>query len=190
MEVDTEPALTDGDAANFAEKDATAATDQVSEKAPAEPEARGLSRLARTISRTSTRNDPGPPPDGGAKAWTQVVCAHFVVASCWGFITSFGAFQTYYTTDLGLDPSDVSWIGSLQTTLLFLVGVGSGRAMDAGYFKMLLTSGALLQVIGVMGLSVSRQYYALILTQGLVFGLGCGLVFTPTMYVCEGAYVC
>jgi len=141
--------------------------------------------LIRTISaRTfaSTRSfDPGPPPDGGRRAWTQVFCAHFIVASCWGFVTSFGAFQTYYTTDLGLNASDVSWIGSLQTTLLFLVGVAAGRAMDAGFFKALIVCGAAMQVVGVMCLSVSRAYWALLLTQGVVFGLGAGLVFTPTM---------
>jgi len=141
--------------------------------------------LIRTISaRTfgSARSfDPGPPPDGGRLAWTQVFCAHFIVASCWGFVTSFGAFQTYYTTDLGLNASNVSWIGSLQTTLLFLVGVAAGRAMDAGFFKALIVSGALMQVVGVMCLSVSRAYWALLLTQGVVFGLGAGLVFTPTM---------
>jgi len=141
--------------------------------------------LIRTISaRTfaSTRSfDPGPPPDGGRLAWTQVFCAHFIVASCWGFVTSFGAFQTYYTTDLGLNASNVSWIGSLQTTLLFLVGVAAGRAMDAGYFKALIVGGAVMQVVGVMCLSVSRAYWALLVTQGVVFGLGAGLVFTPTM---------
>jgi hypothetical protein len=135
--------------------------------------------LALVPSRASF--DPGPPPDGGRIAWTQTICAHFVVASCWGFVTSFGAFQTYYTTTLGLNPSDVSWIGSLQTTLLFLIGVPSGRAMDGGWFKLLVTSGALLQFVGVMCLSVSKQYWALLLTQGVVFGLGAGLVFTPTM---------
>ena len=142
-------------------------------------------QLIRTISaRTfaSTRSfDPGPPPNGGRVAWTQVACAHFIVASCWGFVTSFGAFQTYYTTDLGLNASNVSWIGSLQTTLLFLVGVAAGRAMDAGYFKALIVSGAVMQVVGVMCLSVSRAYWALLVTQGVVFGLGAGLVFTPTM---------
>lgn len=141
--------------------------------------------LIRTISaRTfaSTRSfDPGPPPNGGRLAWTQVFCAHFVVASCWGFVTSFGAFQTYYTTTLGLNASNVSWIGSLQTTLLFLVGTMAGRLMDGGYFKALIVSGAVLQVVGVMCLSVSRAYWSLLLTQGVVFGFGAGLVFTPTM---------
>ena len=139
-------------------------------------------QLARTLSRTSTIKDPGPPPDGGGKAWLQVLCAHFVVASCWGFITSWGVFQTYYTSSLApLPPSTISWIGSLQTTLLFLVGIGSGRAMDGGYFRACFLSGATLQIAGVFAMSASTKFYQLALSQGICFGIGAGLVFTPTM---------
>lgn len=32
--------------------------------------------LLRTLTNLSTRSfDPGPPPDGGVRAWTQVACA-------------------------------------------------------------------------------------------------------------------
>ena len=44
------------------------------ETTDAEPD-RGTSALSRIASRLSTRDivDPGPPPDGGIKAWTQVL---------------------------------------------------------------------------------------------------------------------
>lgn len=190
MEVDSEPVVLDTDIEHISggtEKYEEVHDHDVqnNEKTNSVTVARpsSLFRTITTRSFASARSiDPGPPPDGGRVAWTQTACAHLVVASCWGFVSSFGAFQTYYTTDLGLNASDVSWIGSIQTTLLFLVGVGAGRGMDAGFFKLLLCTGTVLQVIGVMCLSVSKQYYALILTQGLVFGLGAGLCFTPTMY--------
>ena len=37
--------------------------------------------------------DPGPPPDGGLKAWVQVGMAHLIIFNTWGFVNSFGVFQ-------------------------------------------------------------------------------------------------
>lgn len=46
-------------------------------------------------------SNPGPPPDGGFPAWSQALLAHLAIFNTWGFINSFGIFQTYYTTALG-----------------------------------------------------------------------------------------
>ena len=67
--------------------------------------------LSRTISRISI--DPGPPPDGGLGAWTQAGMAHLIVFNTWGYINSFGVFQTYYVATLGHSPSDISWVRKL-----------------------------------------------------------------------------
>jgi hypothetical protein len=42
--------------------------------------------LARAVTRTTTKSswkDPGPPPDGGLTAWTQVGLGHFVIMTTW-----------------------------------------------------------------------------------------------------------
>lgn len=75
-----------------------------------------------TARSNATLRDPGPPPDGGMKAWTQACMGHLVVTNTWGIISSFGAFQAYYTEDLGMEPSAVSWIGSLQMLCHFGLG--------------------------------------------------------------------
>lgn len=45
-----------------------------------------------------------------------------------GIVNMFGAFQTFYETDLlsHESPSNISWIGSIQAFLLLLVGVFTG----------------------------------------------------------------
>ncbi|KAK8206904.1 hypothetical protein M8818_004739 [Zalaria obscura] len=152
------------------------------EKGVSEPVLEPTNSLIRTLTMRSRVPSVSPPPDGGTKAWLQVLFSHFIVASCWGFIISFGAFQTHYASTLPATSSEISWIGSIQTTLLFLVGVFSGRSMDAGYYHLLITVGAFLQIFGVMMMSLAEQhYYALLLSQGVCFGIGAGLVFTPTM---------
>lgn len=69
-------------------------------------------KLAKTLTSRSNASvlDPGPPPDGGRKAWTQAFMGHFVVFNTWGMISTFGVFQQHYTTNLGLEPSAVSWM--------------------------------------------------------------------------------
>ncbi|KAL4894336.1 major facilitator superfamily domain-containing protein [Aspergillus ambiguus] len=139
---------------------------------------------SRTLSLVRTREsgkDVGPPPDGGFKAWSQVALGHFVIFNTWGYINSFGVFQNYYTESLGRPPSDISWVGSIQIFLLFFVGTFSGRATDAGYFKAVLTTGALLELFCIFMTSLSTQYWQLFLAQGIGQGLGCGLMFCPTI---------
>jgi MFS family permease len=122
-----------------------------------------------------------PPPDGGVKAWTQVLMGHLVLINGWGYLSSFGLFQSYYTSTLDVTPSAVSWIGSMQIFLVYLVGTFSGRALDAGHFHKTLALGSFLQIIAVFTTSVSTSYWQLFLAQGVCKGLGDGLVFCPTV---------
>lgn len=122
-----------------------------------------------------------PPPDGGRVAWSQVVAAHLVVFNTWGFVISYGIFQPYYVQELGLDASAISWIGSVQICLIVLVGVFSGRMFDAGYGRTMLVAGAVTQLVGIFTTSVAHEYWQFFLSQGLCQGIGCGLVFAPTI---------
>ena len=73
-------------------------------------------QITKTVTARSNASilDPGPPPDGGVKAWTQVAMGLLVITNTWGMISAFGVFQSYYTSELGMEPSAVSWIGSMQ----------------------------------------------------------------------------
>ena len=50
---------------------------------------RTTSTLSRIASRFSTRDlvDPGPPPDGGLKAWTQVAAGFIACFATWSVVT-------------------------------------------------------------------------------------------------------
>ncbi|EKG19792.1 Major facilitator superfamily [Macrophomina phaseolina MS6] len=125
--------------------------------------------------------DPQPAPDGGFRAWTQVFMGHLVLINGWGYLSSFGLFQSYYTTSLSATPSAISWIGSVQIFLVYFVGAFSGRALDVGYYYIILALGSFLQVLGVFMTSISTEYWQLFLSQGICKGLGDGLVFCPTV---------
>ncbi|KAH9825970.1 aspyridones efflux protein apdF-like [Teratosphaeria destructans] len=147
--------------------------------------------LRRTASRAqtilervfTTRSvvDPPPPPDGGLQAWLQVVCGWLVLFTTWGWVNSYGTFQTYYTDTLAQPASTISWIGTIQTWLTFIVGIFSGRALDAGFLRPVVVAGAVIQVLGIFMMSLSTTYWQLMLTQGVMTGLGGGLFFTPSL---------
>ncbi|KAI1863452.1 uncharacterized protein JN550_009563 [Neoarthrinium moseri] len=141
--------------------------------------------LSRVLSRISTNAswNPGPPPDGGREAWVCALCGHLVIMNTWGFINSFGVFQTYYTSLLDKSPSDISWIGSIQVFLTFFLGTFTGRFTDAGFFRPVLLLGTVFVTIGIFTTSAATQYWQLILSQGLCMGVGNGCLFAPTVSV-------
>ncbi|KAK1477787.1 major facilitator superfamily transporter [Colletotrichum abscissum] len=141
------------------------------------------SRVGRVLSRIASAPtaDPGPPPDGGYNAWMAVLSAHFIFMDTWGFVNSFGVFQTYYVQQLKRPPSDISWIGSFQVFLLFFIGAFSGRFTDAGYFRHLYFSGCFLILLGIFATSWCTQYWQIFLSHGVCVGLGFGLVFCPSL---------
>jgi len=55
-------------------------------------EAPGGNALTRIASRVTTRSlsDPGPPPDGGFRAWIQCVMAWIVIFNTWGSANAYG----------------------------------------------------------------------------------------------------
>jgi MFS family permease len=139
-----------------------------------------LSRIASHLTTKSIR-DPGPPPDGGFTAWLHCFLCWLVILNTWGFVLSFGAFQTYYSSVLNMNPSTVSWIGSVQAWLMFFLGAFSGRALDAGLYRPTIIIGILFQLIGVFTMSLSTKYWQLFITQGLLFGIGGGIFFCPVI---------
>ncbi|EON98795.1 putative major facilitator superfamily transporter protein [Phaeoacremonium minimum UCRPA7] len=121
-------------------------------------------------------------PDGGWDAWLQVIGSWVILVDTWGLINTFGVFQTYYETELLPDTpsSSISWIGSLQGSLLMLVGVISGPLYDAGYFRHLVAGGLFLIVLGQFMTSLCKTYWQLLLAQGICIGVGMGLSFLPS----------
>jgi hypothetical protein len=141
--------------------------------------------LARVASRLTTRSirDPGPPPDRGVVAWTQIFCAWLAIFNTWGFVNSFGAFQSYYESILPQSASTISWIGSIQACLLFALGMFSGRALDRGWFRPTVALGIAIQVLGIFAMSGAKNYWQLLLTQGFCTGVGGGIFFVPVLGV-------
>lgn len=149
---------------------------------PTKSRPKTLSRIASRLTTRSIR-DPGPPPDRGLVAWTQIFCAWLAIFNTWGFVNSFGAFQSYYESTLPQSASTISWIGSIQACLLFALGTLSGRALDRGWFRPTVALGIAIQILGIFAMSWAKNYWQLLLTQGFCTGVGGGIFFVPVLGV-------
>ena len=127
-----------------------------------------------------------PAPDVGLQPWLQVIAGHFLMFNAWGIVVSYGSFQAYYTSSDGFDsgstkPSLISWIGSIQNTLLLIGGAFGGRYFDAGLFRQMVGAGTFLIVFGLLMTSLATKYYQALLAQGICVGLGMGLLLVPSV---------
>ncbi|KAJ5168598.1 uncharacterized protein N7482_004192 [Penicillium canariense] len=121
--------------------------------------------------------------DGGTLAWMNVLAGFCVFVNSWGVLTTFGAFQEYYQTELLPDqsPSAISWVGSIQAALIPMVGLVSGPLVDSGYLRPLMISGSFLTVFGLMMTSLATAYYQVLLAQGFCVGMGGGISYIPAL---------
>ncbi|KAI1177092.1 MFS general substrate transporter [Nemania sp. FL0916] len=122
-----------------------------------------------------------PPPKEDLFAWSQVVAGFVINLNTWGFLNTFGVFQTFYQLHLlqSESSSNIAWIGSTQAFFLFLISLGAGPAFDRGYLRPLLWVGSALIILGMFLVGVSSQYYQVFLTQAVLMGLGFGSIYLP-----------
>ncbi|KAF2084030.1 MFS general substrate transporter [Saccharata proteae CBS 121410] len=135
--------------------------------------------LKRFLTPSTYREE--PPPDGGLQAWIQVFVGFLSLVCIWGYLNSWGVFQSHYVAEFDTTQSTVSWIVSFQICLLNLLSSVSGRLFDAGYYRPTFACGAVLQVLSIMMTSLCTKYWQVFLAQGLCGGIAAGLLWCPAV---------
>lgn len=110
-----------------------------------------------------------------------------IVYCTFGTVQSFGVYQDYYTRVFlkGYGASNISWVGSMQTFLLFAGGLPAGKLFDDGYFHHCIAFGSLIYLFSIFMLSLAQphHYYQVFLSQGVGMGIGMGMLFLPAISV-------
>ncbi|KAF2200581.1 MFS general substrate transporter, partial [Delitschia confertaspora ATCC 74209] len=124
----------------------------------------------------------------GLTAWLQVVVSFFACMNTFGFATAYGLFETFYTDALQKSPFQIAWIGVLPIFFTAFIGIYSSGLADRGCCFSSLLIGCVLQMLGlVLASSVDLQgklpYLSILAYQGIISGVGNGLVFSPTMWL-------
>jgi MFS transporter, MCT family, solute carrier family 16 (monocarboxylic acid transporters), member 3 len=122
-------------------------------------------------------------PNGGLRAYLQVLACLLINCMVWGYPATFGVYQLYYREALQLPLAQISWIGSVQVFLTFALCSFSGRLADAGYIRLTIAFGATMTVLGTIFTSIATEYWQIFLAQGLMTGLGLGSQFMPAVTV-------
>ncbi|KAF7929185.1 uncharacterized protein EAE98_005104 [Botrytis deweyae] len=124
-------------------------------------------------------------PNGDLISWLHVAGSWCIFVNTWGIINTYGVYQTFYQTNLLRFESEstISWIGSVQAALLYVVGAAAGPIFDAGYMRALIWSGVILSVLGMMLASIAKTYWQVILSQGVLVGFGTGCLFVGAVSI-------
>ncbi|KAM0255601.1 hypothetical protein ACHAQJ_005605 [Trichoderma viride] len=124
-------------------------------------------------------------PEGGIRAWLVVLGVWCTSFSSFGYVNSFGVYETYYLQTFlsNHSPSDVAWIGSFQAFFQFSAAIISGPIADRYGPMVVIWPCSLLLVVAMMLTSLCTEFYQFILCQGIFLGLCSGLIFTPAISV-------
>ncbi|KAM0548557.1 hypothetical protein ACHAPJ_009880 [Fusarium lateritium] len=138
----------------------------------------------------SSSIDALPPTDRGRGAYTALACCTIAQAPIWGYSVSFGIFQEYYTTHTNLEasPSAIASIGASQTGIMYLMMPLAFIALNR-FPRLRKWCGPLGLAITIVSLTSSafvKNVAGLIATQGVLYAVGCSLLFSPiSLYMDE-----
>lgn len=123
-------------------------------------------------------DDPKYFPDGGLRAWLVVGAASTIMAMSFGMCNSYGVYQSYYEEKYTDIPSNVlGIIGALQAALTLLFALPSTICMEYFGPQIVVAFGGLLACLAFMFLSISNSPWQLFIIQGLMFGMGSGIMY-------------
>ncbi|KAH7192551.1 major facilitator superfamily domain-containing protein [Fusarium flagelliforme] len=149
----------------------------------------GLSLLERArdflfgVFSSSDRPEQGPHPDRGWRPWLLILACFLVFMNTCGWTNSFGFFQAYDAENTSLEVEQVSRIGSLSAFLLFFVGALVSHFVHADNINWIFSVGIVFQSFGTILTPTCDQYWEYLGAQGVLVGLGHGLVFSPVLAV-------
>ncbi|KAJ3367301.1 hypothetical protein HDU91_001539 [Kappamyces sp. JEL0680] len=127
-------------------------------------------------------------PDGGADAWLAVLASFLVHVVVIGIPTTFGVFQAQYRSDLTTyegshSTLSIAFIGSISNSGLGLFSIPSGRLAEIFGHRQMCAIGGVLVMASLLLASISTQYWQLVLTQGVMFGVSCAVAYFPALTI-------
>lgn len=117
-------------------------------------------------------------PDGGCTAWLAVCAGSTILAMSFGMCNSYGIYQSYYEEKYYATPSTIiGLIGAVQAALTYFSALPS--VILSRYFgsQVIIGVGGLLACISFMLLSITNTIWQIFLVQGVLFGMGSGLMY-------------
>ncbi|KAF7324743.1 Monocarboxylate permease-like protein [Mycena kentingensis (nom. inval.)] len=143
-----------------------------------------LSHIASSTAACLTTRSASPAfPEACPASYLAVAGAFLALFSTFGQMNAFGTFQAWYAQHQlsHREPATIAWIGSVQLWVFFFSGGLIGKLFDSFGPRWIMATGTVIYVFSIMITSVCTHYYQYLLAQGLLFGLGVGMLFYPSL---------
>ncbi|PVU93123.1 hypothetical protein BB559_003435, partial [Furculomyces boomerangus] len=133
---------------------------------------------------TQQTQQPISPPDTKI-SWVICAGAFFCMLLSQGTGNSFGIYQVYYKENFlkSSKASSISWIGTIATAMMLFSGIFASRLAISIGFRNTCWIGGVLGFVGLFAASFCSSVGALIATQGVIFGIGIGFVYSTAISV-------
>lgn len=120
------------------------------------------------------------PVDRGRGAWTFCFSALALETIVWGLMNAYGVFQEYYASHapfMSSSPVAISTIGTIALALSLGEGLLVVSILHSfpDYIKPIMCGSAAVCTLSFLAASFAQQLWALILCQGVLFGVSGGL---------------
>lgn len=133
-----------------------------------------------------------PPMDGGLAAWRLLLAAFVFEALLWGFPLSFGVFQEYYSHIPAF--KDSAYISAIGTTASGISYLGAPLITPlirrwSKYRTHMILIGWPLCILGLVTGSFANTLGTLLLTQGVMYGVGFIIFYYPILSMVDEFWV-
>ncbi|KAI1395238.1 putative MFS monocarboxylate transporter [Hypoxylon fuscum] len=127
-----------------------------------------------------------PEPDRGKHAWLFLwVGCFLMIALTWGFPFSYGIFQSYYSSHppFSDSPEGLPAVGTTALGILYLSSPPYFIILQRyqSYRRTALIVGSITTCLAVLASAFASKVWHLLLTQGVLYGLGTSVVNTVTI---------
>ncbi|KAJ2696566.1 hypothetical protein H4R19_005730, partial [Coemansia spiralis] len=122
----------------------------------------------------------------GGYGWVVTACCFLLEFFAGGPTSAFGVFQEYYVNEEfkgRASIATISFVGVLNSSCMAVLGVVSGKLCERYGYRLVPMCGVLILSLGYLLASFAREPWHLLLTQGVLCGIGAALTFLPAVAV-------
>ncbi|KAJ5463253.1 hypothetical protein N7475_008197 [Penicillium sp. IBT 31633x] len=167
------------------------ATNSIASKSPPGSEAQ-MRLCPEKFDEQSTDEEKLPPVDGGFQAWMFLGACVMIEALIWGFAFAFGVFQKYYHDHEAFQDSNmVAVIGTCATGISYLSCplVIVAMILLPKWGRWFSSIGLVIMCLSLALGSFSTNVTHLVLSQGVGFGIGGCIAYSPSILYMDEWFV-
>ncbi|KAH9934336.1 major facilitator superfamily domain-containing protein [Fomitopsis serialis] len=126
------------------------------------------------------------PPDGGLDAWLSVACAWLISFMTFGIVNIWGVLLNAYVNAPSSRFRDqslarIGYVGGCGVGFTFAVGPLSNLLVTRFGMRATISVGVIVVAVAFELASISTSYWELLLSEGILFGIGSSLAYIPAI---------